>query len=38
MAFCPYDVFVMGYLSDEQLRAMPPLVKIRLWAHGKKTR
>lgn len=37
VAVCPYDVFAIGPLSDEQFRAMPLLVKVRLWVHGKKT-
>jgi len=34
---CPYDVFEIGRLSDEVFNAMPLRVRLKLWAHGKKT-
>jgi len=34
---CPYDVFEIGRMPDEQFSAMPTLVKLKLWAHGRKT-
>jgi len=37
VAVCPYDVFAIGTLTDDAFSAMPPLVKIKLWVHGKKT-
>jgi NAD-dependent dihydropyrimidine dehydrogenase PreA subunit len=37
VAVCPYDVFEVGRLGDEAFSAMPALVKLKLWAHGRKT-
>ena len=37
VAVCPYGVFEVGRLPDETFRAMPPLLKLKLWAHGKQT-
>ncbi len=37
VAVCPYDVFVVGRLADEAFKAMPLHVKLKLWAHGRKT-
>lgn len=37
VAVCPYDVFEVGVLADDVFRAMSPLTKLKLWAHGKKT-
>jgi len=34
---CPYKVFEVGRISDEAFRRLPPLFKLRSWAHGKKT-
>jgi 4Fe-4S ferredoxin len=34
---CPYDVFEIGRMPDEQFAAMPLLVKFKLWAHGRQT-
>lgn len=34
---CPYDVFEVGPLEEERYRAMPALVRFKLWVHGKKT-
>ena len=34
---CPYDVFELGTLDDAEYRAMPLLVRAKLWAHGKLT-
>ncbi len=31
---CPYDVFEMRRLSDEDKRAMPLGARIRAWVHG----
>lgn len=37
VAVCPYDVFEVGRLADEAFKAMPLRVKLKLWAHGRKT-
>jgi len=34
---CPYDVFAIGKISDEDFRALPLLGKLKSLAHGKKT-
>ncbi|XUM23400.1 4Fe-4S binding protein [Bradyrhizobium oligotrophicum S58] len=34
---CPYDVFTVGRMSDETFAALPPLVKVKMWLHGRKT-
>jgi len=34
---CPYDVFEIKRMSDEQFSAMPIPVKLKLWMHGRKT-
>jgi len=34
---CPFDVFEIGRMPDEQFAAMPLRVKFKLWAHGRKT-
>ncbi len=34
---CPYDVFEVGRLADDTFDAMPLRVKLKLWAHGRKT-
>jgi 4Fe-4S ferredoxin len=36
-AVCPYHVFEVGRMSDETFAALPLLVKLKVWAHGKKT-
>ena len=37
VAVCPYDVFEVRRLDDQTFQAMPILVRLKLWAHGKKT-
>jgi len=37
VAVCPYDVFEVGPMDDETFDAMPLLVKLKLWAHGRRT-
>lgn len=37
VAVCPYDVFEVGRLADEAFKVMPLRVKLKLWAHGRKT-
>ena len=34
---CPYGVFEIGPMKEEAFAAMPLGVKLRLWAHGKRT-
>ncbi len=34
---CPYDVFEVGLIADEEFRAMPFLVRLKLRVHGKRT-
>lgn len=34
---CPYDVFSVGLIEEERYRAMPAMVRLKLWVHGKKT-
>ncbi len=36
-AVCPYDVFEIGPIDEGVYRAMPALVRFKLWVHGKKT-
>lgn len=34
---CPHDVFEIGRLPDAQFSAMPMMVRLKLWAHGRQT-
>lgn len=34
---CPYDVFEIGPIDEAVYRAMPAMVRFKLWVHGKKT-
>jgi NAD-dependent dihydropyrimidine dehydrogenase PreA subunit len=34
---CPYDVFEVGTIAEDEYRAMPLLVRFKLRVHGKKT-
>lgn len=34
---CPYGVFEVGVLDDATFRAMGPLLRLKLWMHGKKS-
>jgi NAD-dependent dihydropyrimidine dehydrogenase PreA subunit len=34
---CPYDVFEIGPIDETVYRAMPAMVRFKLWVHGKKT-
>jgi len=34
---CPYDIFEVARMDDATYDAMPALVKLKLWAHGRKT-
>ncbi len=37
VAVCPYDVFEVGTMAEEEYLAMPFFVRLKLRAHGKKT-
>jgi NAD-dependent dihydropyrimidine dehydrogenase PreA subunit len=37
VAVCPYDVFEVGRISDEEFAALPLLSRLKLRAHGRKT-
>ena len=37
VAVCPYDVFEVGLIDETKYKAMPLRVRLKLWAHGKKT-
>lgn len=37
VSVCPYNVFEVRRMGDEIFAAMPLLVKLKLWAHGRKT-
>jgi NAD-dependent dihydropyrimidine dehydrogenase PreA subunit len=34
---CPYGVFEVGTIDEQEYRALPALVRMKLWVHGKKT-
>lgn len=34
---CPYGVFEIGRIDDAEFAQMPFLIKLKLWAHGRKT-
>jgi 4Fe-4S ferredoxin len=34
---CPYQVFEVAPIDDATYRAMPALVRFKLWVHGKQT-
>jgi NAD-dependent dihydropyrimidine dehydrogenase PreA subunit len=34
---CPYNVFEVGTLDEAEYRAMPLMVRLKLWAHKKRT-
>jgi 4Fe-4S ferredoxin len=34
---CPYHVFEVGRMADETFVALPRLVKLKVWAHGRRT-
>jgi len=34
---CPYGVFEVGPIDEAEYRAMPTMVRFKLWVHGKKT-
>ncbi|HEX6273456.1 MAG TPA: 4Fe-4S binding protein [Polyangiaceae bacterium] len=34
---CPYDVFEVGPIDEEEYRSFPLLVRLKLRVHGKKT-
>jgi NAD-dependent dihydropyrimidine dehydrogenase PreA subunit len=37
VAVCPYDVFTVGPIDEAEYRALPALVRLKLFVHGKKT-
>ena len=37
VAACPYFVFEVRRMADETFKALPLLVQLKVWAHGKKT-
>lgn len=37
VAVCPYGVFEIGRISDAEFKPMPLRVKLKLWAHRRKT-
>ncbi len=34
---CPYGVFVVGPIDDGEFRRLPPLARLKVWAHKKQT-
>lgn len=34
---CPYDVFEVRQIDEDDYRALPLLARLKVWAHGKKT-
>jgi NAD-dependent dihydropyrimidine dehydrogenase PreA subunit len=34
---CPYDVFEVRTIDDADWKAIGPLAKVKVWAHGMKT-
>jgi len=34
---CPYDVFEIRAIDEDEYRSMPALVRFKLWVHGKQT-
>jgi 4Fe-4S ferredoxin len=36
VAVCPYDVFVIRELDEEDKRGLGPLGRVKLWVHGGK--
>ena len=34
---CPYDVFEVRRMTDDTFHAMPVRVKLKVWAHGRRT-
>ena len=37
MKVCPYNVFEVGRLGDAAFRALPLRLKLKSWAHGRRT-
>lgn len=37
VAVCPYNVFEVRRIDEAEYRALPALVRLKLWVHGKKT-
>ena len=37
MSVCPFEVFEVGRIEEAEYRALPALVRLKVWVHGKKT-
>jgi 4Fe-4S ferredoxin len=37
VSVCPYGVFEVGRIAEQEFRQMPSIVRLKLWVHGKKT-
>jgi len=37
VAVCPYDVFEIGRIPDDEFRAMSFFIRLKMTAHGRKT-
>jgi 4Fe-4S ferredoxin len=37
VAVCPYGVFEVRSIDDGEYRALPPVARLKLWVHGKRT-
>jgi len=37
VSVCPFDVFEVRRMDDDEYRALPALVRLKVWVHGKKT-
>lgn len=36
-AVCPYDVFEIREIEQDEYRVLPAFARLKLWAHGKQT-
>jgi 4Fe-4S ferredoxin len=37
MAVCPYDVFEVRRIEEDEYRTLPAFTRLKLWAHGMNT-
>ena len=37
VSVCPFEVFEVGRIEEAEYRALPALVRLKVWVHGKKT-
>lgn len=37
VSVCPFEVFEVGRIDEGEYRALPALVRLKVWVHGKKT-